>query len=93
MYFDLLITGLSVGALYGLIAFSISIIYAGLDIIHFAQGEIFAMGAFFGLMFYKTFKLPFIISCLLGVVCTVIVSVAIQKVLYNPILKMKGNLR
>lgn len=45
---DLLIVGISVGVLYGLLALSVSMIYASLDIIHFAQGELYTMGAFFG---------------------------------------------
>ncbi len=47
MIIDLLIVGIAVGALYGLLALSVSLIYASLDIIHFAQGEIFHYGSIF----------------------------------------------
>ena len=40
---DLLIVGISVGVLYGLLALSVSMIYASLDIIHFAQGELYTI--------------------------------------------------
>ena len=91
MFFDLLITGLSIGAIYGLIAFSISIIYAGLNLVHFAQGEIFAMGAFFALMFYRTFHLPYILSFILGILCTVVFAVVIERTIYKPVLNIKSN--
>jgi len=89
MIFDLIIIGLSVGALYGLLALSVSLIYASLDIIHFAQGEIFTMGAFFGWIFYSH-NIPFIPSLLLAVICTSIIAVIIQRVIYKPILKMSS---
>jgi branched-chain amino acid transport system permease protein len=87
MILDLIIIGLAVGALYGLLALSVSLIYASLDIIHFAQGEIFTMGAFFGWVFY-TNNIPFVPSLILAVICTSIIAVLIQRVVYKPILKM-----
>jgi branched-chain amino acid transport system permease protein len=89
MIIDLLIVGIAVGALYGLLALSVSLIYASLDIIHFAQGEIFTMGAFLGWVAY-TKGLPFILALILGVLGTCAVAVVIQKAIYNPILKGGG---
>lgn len=87
MWFDLIVIGLAVGALYGLLALSVSLIYASLDIVHFAQGEIFTMGAFFGWVFY-TQEIPFLLSLVLAVACTSLIAVLIQKFVYKPILKM-----
>ena len=54
MYFiDLVIIGLSVGMVYALVALGISLIFSGLDIIHFAHGEIYMLGAFIGLMLFQ----------------------------------------
>ena len=36
MVWDFVIVGLSIGIVYGLIALGISLIYSGLDIVHFA---------------------------------------------------------
>jgi branched-chain amino acid transport system permease protein len=87
MVFDLIIIGLAVGALYGMLALSVSLIYASLDIVHFAQGEIFTMGAFFGWVFF-TNKIPFIPSMIMAVVLTSIIAVLMQRIIYKPILKM-----
>lgn len=89
MVLDLIIIGLAVGALYGLLALSVSLIYASLDIVHFAQGEIFTMGAFFGWVFF-TNHIPFIPSTILAVLCTCIIAVFMQRVIYKPILKMSA---
>ena len=54
MLLDLLIVGLSIGIVYGIVALGISLIYSGLDIVHFAHGEIFMLGAFIGLIIFNT---------------------------------------
>ncbi|MBG0786528.1 MAG: branched-chain amino acid ABC transporter permease [Anaerolineaceae bacterium] len=87
MIFDLIVIGLAVGALYGLLALSVSLIYASMDIIHFAQGEIFTMGAFLGWVFY-TKNVPFVPSLILAVIITVIFSILILRFIYEPILKI-----
>ena len=40
--------GLTIGVVYGIVALGISLIYSGLDIVHFAHGEVYMFGAFFG---------------------------------------------
>lgn len=87
LVFDLIIIGLAVGALYGLLALSVSLIYASLDIVHFAQGEIFTMGAFLGWVFF-TRNIPFVPSTILAVILTVIFAVIILRFVYHPIIKM-----
>ena len=52
-FIDLVIIGLSVGMVYALVALGISLIFSGLDIVHFAHGEIYMLGAFIGLVLYE----------------------------------------
>lgn len=89
MVFNLLVVGIAVGAIYGLLALSVSIIYASLDIIHFAQGEIFTLGAFLGYFLY-TAGIPLVIAILLSALGTCLFAVIIQRGIYNPILKLSG---
>lgn len=81
-YLDLLIVGLSLGMVYGLVALGISLIFSGLDIIHFAHGEIYMLGAFFGLAFFQGMLIAFpnatdvlivaVLALLLGAICELI---------------------
>lgn len=89
MFFDLLIIGVSVGALYGLLALSVSLIYASLDIIHFAQGEIFTLGAFLGWVLYSN-HIPLPLAILLSALGTAVFAIFVQRLIYNPILSMSG---
>jgi branched-chain amino acid transport system permease protein len=47
-----LIFGLSVGSTYALIALAITLVFRGMDVINFAQGEFFMVGAFLGYVFH-----------------------------------------
>lgn len=89
LFIDLLIVGIAVGALYGLLALSVSLIYASLDIIHFAQGELFTMGAFLGWVLYLK-GMPFILAILLASAGTAAFAILLQKTIYNPILSLSG---
>lgn len=53
-----IIYGLSVGSAYALIALAITLVYRGMGIINFAQGELFMVGGFLGYIFYVDMALP-----------------------------------
>jgi branched-chain amino acid transport system permease protein len=63
-----LIYGLSVGSTYALIALTITLVYRGMDLINFAQGEIFMAGAFFGYVFHVDLGLSMWIALPLSMV-------------------------
>ena len=46
---DFIIVGVSIGIVYGLVALGISLIFSGLDIVHFAHGELYMIGSFLGI--------------------------------------------
>ena len=87
---DLCIIGLSVGMVYALVALGISLIFSGLDIIHFAHGEIYMIGAFIGLMLFQKLALPYVPTLLLAVVLTGFVGVFIERVFYRRLTRAGG---
>jgi branched-chain amino acid transport system permease protein len=87
--FDLILTGLTIGAIYGLIALSISLVYSGLDMVHFAQGEFAMMGAFISLMFFTHLGLPYFATLILGAIAIAVMAVLIERIVYRP-LSIKG---
>lgn len=89
-FIDLVIVGLSLGMIYGLVAIGISLIYSGLDIIHFAHGEIYMLGAFIGLTIYNHFQLPFIVVLIGSMVITGLIGAAIERVFYRRLTKSGG---
>lgn len=75
---------------YALVALGISLIYSGLDVVHFAHGEIYMLGAFIGLALYEHFRLPFPLVLLGSMVLTGLLGAAIERVFYRRILRTGG---
>lgn len=89
-FIDLVVIGVSVGMVYALVALGISLIFSGLDIIHFAHGEIYMIGAFIGLMLFQHLALPYIPTLLLAVVLTGLVGIFIERVFYRRLTRAGG---
>jgi len=87
---DLIIIGLSVGMVYALVALGISLIFSGLDIVHFAHGEIYMLGAFIGLMLFQKLSLPYVPTLLLAIVLTGLVGVLIERLFYRRLTRSGG---
>jgi branched-chain amino acid transport system permease protein len=90
MFFDFLIVGLSIGVVYGIVALGISLIYSGLDIVHFAHGEIFMLGAFIGLVFFNTVGLPYPAALILAMAVTGVIGVFIERIFYRRLTRSGG---
>jgi branched-chain amino acid transport system permease protein len=89
-FIDLVVVGLSIGMVYALVALGISLIYSGLDVVHFAHGEIYMIGAFIGLTLYNQFHLPFLAVLVGSMILTGLVGVVIERVFYRRLLKGGG---
>ncbi len=89
-FMDLVIVGLSIGMVYGLIALGISLIYSGLDIVHFAHGEIYMLGAFIGLTIGTNTGFDYIVVLLLAMIATGLVGVLIERLFYRRLTRMGG---
>ncbi|MFO1281444.1 MAG: branched-chain amino acid ABC transporter permease [Burkholderiales bacterium] len=89
-FIDLVIVGLSIGMVYGLVAVGISLIYSGLDVVHFAHGEIYMLGAFIGYTLYTKLGPPFPVVLIGAMALTGLVGVVIERVFYRRILKSGG---
>ncbi len=89
-FIDLVIIGLSIGMVYALVALGLSLIYSGLDIVHFAHGEIYMIGAFIGLMLFRHLGIGYVPTLLLAVALTGIVGVLIERVFYRRLTSTGG---
>lgn len=87
---DVFVIGLSIGLVYGLVALGISLIYSGLDIVHFAHGEIFMFGAFFGLVLFNQFGIAYPITLFLAMILTGLMGIVIERVFYRRLTSQGG---
>src|SRR6187397_1343210 len=89
-FIDLVIIGLSVGMVYALVALGISLIFSGLDIVHFAHGELYMFGAFIGLMLFQKLALPYVPTLLLAIILTGLLGVLIERLFYRRLTRSGG---
>lgn len=88
-----LINGLSVGAIYALIAIGYTMVYGIVGMINFAHGEIYMIGAYVGLVALTAFAavgggpLPLMLAgaLILSAVITGIYGYAVEQVAYKPL--------
>ena len=78
-----LLSGISVGGQYALIAVGYTMVYGILRLINFAHGDIFTAAGFF--MVYLSAALPVQIAIPLVVVLTVLLGFTVERVAYKPL--------
>ena len=82
-YVDLLLSGITVGSLYALIAIGYTMVYGILRLINFAHGDIFMMAGFF--MIYVSATMGMAAAIPVVLLLTVVLGVAIEKAAYKPL--------
>lgn len=82
-YIDLLLSGITVGSLYALIAIGYTMVYGILRLINFAHGDIFMMAGFF--MVYISASMPMAVAIPVVLILTVILGVVIERCAYKPL--------
>lgn len=88
------VNGVSLGAIYALIALGYTMVYGVLRFINFAHGDVFMVGAFAGLYFHRWLKPLFtgwpaaasaIVILLLSMAFCALLGIVIEKVAYKPL--------
>jgi branched-chain amino acid transport system permease protein len=87
-WIQLLVTGITVGSIYSLIALGYVTIYRTSRIVNMAQGAFVMFGAFFTFTFLSEIGLPYWLSAVLSIVCVVILGVAMYLVVLRPLVKV-----
>ena len=82
-YIDLLLSGITVGSLYALIAIGYTMVYGILRLINFAHGDIFMMAGFF--MVYISALMPMAVAIPVVLIMTVALGLLIERAAYKPL--------
>lgn len=84
-----IINGLSIGIIYALMAVGLTLIFSIMDVLNFAHGELFMLGAYFCYWSMHLIGLPFILSLVMGILVVACISTVIERLVFRPI---RGNL-
>lgn len=82
-----LINGLSLGAIYALIALGYTMVYGILQMINFAHGEVYMLGAFIAYYLITYLHFGFVEAMLVSMVITAIIGMIIEALAYRPLRK------
>ena len=85
-FVQLLISGISLGCIYALIALGFVLIYKATETVNFAQGELMMLGAFGGLLLMTVMGLPFWLAAPLAVACMFGLGMGLERAVIRPIL-------
>ena len=87
-----LISGLSLGSVYALIALGYTMVYGIAKMLNFAHGDVIMIGAFTTYTICSTMGLPPAVGVLAAVVLCTLLGVCIEKVAYKPLRKASSPL-
>lgn len=82
-----LVNGVSLGSIYALIALGYTMVYGIINLINFAHGDIYMVGAYVGFALTTFFHLGFFPALIISMLVCAVLGVVIEKVAYKPIRK------
>jgi len=86
MRFQQIISGLINGNAYASVAVGLVMIYKPTEIVNFAQGEFFMLGAYFAYFFYATFHPSYPVALLISVLLVGFSGVILERISLRPLI-------
>jgi branched-chain amino acid transport system permease protein len=83
-----LITGITMGSIYSLIALGFVTIYRSSRIVNMAQGSFVMFGGLFAFSMFMELGLPYWLSGIIGVILVVVLAVVMYQVVLKPVLRI-----
>jgi branched-chain amino acid transport system permease protein len=80
-FFQTLVSGLSFGAVYALVALGFSLVYRTMGLVNFAHGSVLMIGAYVASTFYLSARLPFAVAVPAAMAVTGCVGLVIERIL------------
>ena len=80
-----LITGISLGSVYAIIALGYTMVYGIAKMLNFAHGDVIMVGAYVTFFATGSFNLPPVVGVLLAVVVCTVLGVVIEGLTYKPL--------
>ena len=83
----LLVSGITTGSLYALVAMGLVVVYKATGVVNFAHGELFMLGGFFAYTLHVLTKVPYVPALVLAVLGALVVGVLTERVAYRPLMR------
>jgi len=86
MFLQILIIGLTTGAMYALVSLGLTLIFGIAQVVNFAQGELFMLGAYTGYVATSVIGLAYPLAVILTIVVMAIVGLVFERVVIRPVI-------
>jgi len=80
-----LLNGVSLGSIYALMALGYTMVYGIIQLINFAHGDVYMVGAFVGYFCMTTLRLNFFVALIVAMLACALLGVIIERVAYRPL--------
>lgn len=85
MFLQQLVNGLTLGTTYALIALGYTMVYGIIQLINFAHGEVYMIGAFVGLILVGVYQVNFVLAMVGAMAVCMVVAILIERIAYRPL--------
>jgi len=85
-FMQFIMTGLSLGSIYALVALGFVLIYKSTSILNLAQGEFLMVGAYICLSLTIDFRLNFFASFIITMVFSVLLGLLLERLVLRPLI-------
>ncbi len=90
LWLEQLVSGVSVGAVYALIALGYTMVFGVLRLINFAHCDVMMVGAYIGYLCAVYLKTGFVLSAILSALGCAVLGLAIERFCYRPLRDARG---
>ena len=84
-FISYLISGMSLGSVYAIIALGYTMVYGIAKMLNFAHGDVIMMGGYFIMIMMNSMGVNPILAVVIAAVCCAILGVTIERVAYRPL--------
>lgn len=84
---QVIVNGLYLGAQYALIALGLTLIFALMNVLNFAHGQMYVLGGFVTYTVYGQWHLPFVVGLIASAVTLAILGALIEKFLFRTVIR------
>ena len=89
-FLQFLITGLSLGSVYAIIALGYTMVYGIAKMLNFAHGDIIMVGAYLAYFAMGKYNLPALVAVMISVLVCTLLGVVVERLAYKPLRKVSS---
>jgi len=90
LFLQAIVSGLTIGAIYALVAVGYNVVYASTQVFNLAQGQLLMMGVMITFQFREVHGWPTVAAIAFAVVCCGAINIAIERICVAPLGRVRG---